>query len=61
MRERWEEQRDGRPEGRTTNRNSAAVPRALNETTQRTLAFTDAGRGLVRCQNAEDMFRRLGI
>ncbi len=35
-----------------------AIP---NETTRRTFADTDAGRNLVVCENAEDMFRKLGI
>ena len=32
-----------------------------NATTRRTFASTDAGRDLVLCKDAEDMFTRLGI
>jgi len=32
-----------------------------NETTRRTFSDTDAGRNLVICKNAEDMFKKLGI
>ena len=32
-----------------------------NATTQRTFENTDAGKDIVVCKNAEDMFRRLGI
>ena len=32
-----------------------------NATTRRTFESTDAGRELVMCKSAEDMFRRLGI
>jgi DNA-damage-inducible protein J len=32
-----------------------------NATTQRTFKNTDAGKDIVVCKNAEDMFRRLGI
>jgi DNA-damage-inducible protein J len=32
-----------------------------NETTRRTFAGTDAERDLVVCEDAEDMFRKLGI
>ena len=32
-----------------------------NETTRRTFSDTDAGRNLVVCEDAEDMFRKLGI
>ena len=32
-----------------------------NETTRRTFNDTDAGRNLVVCENAEDMFKKLGI
>ncbi len=35
-----------------------AIP---NETTRRTLADTDSGRNLVVCQDADDMFKKLGI
>ena len=35
-----------------------AIP---NETTRRTLADTDSGRNLVVCEDAEDMFKKLGI
>jgi len=35
-----------------------AIP---NETTRRTLDDTDAGRDLVLCTDADDMFRKLGI
>jgi len=35
-----------------------AIPTA---TTKRTLESTDAGRDLVICDDAEDMFRKLGI
>ncbi len=35
-----------------------AIP---NETTRRTLADTDSGRNLVVCENADDMFKKLGI
>ena len=35
-----------------------AIPTA---TTRRTFDATDAGRDLVVCKNAEDMFKRLGI
>ncbi len=32
-----------------------------NETTLRTLGDTDAGRNLIVCEDAEDMFKKLGI
>ena len=32
-----------------------------NETTRRALSDTDAGRNLVVCEDADDMFRKLGI
>jgi len=32
-----------------------------NETTRRTFSDTDAGRNLVVCEDAEDMFKKLGI
>ena len=32
-----------------------------NETTCRTFGSTDAGRGVVVCADADDMFKRLGI
>jgi DNA-damage-inducible protein J len=32
-----------------------------NPTTRKTLEDTDAGKNLVICQNAEDMFKKLGI
>ena len=32
-----------------------------NETTLETFANTDAGENIVRCENAEDMFDKLGI
>jgi len=32
-----------------------------NETTRRTFSNTDAGRNLVVCEDAEDMFKKLGI
>ena len=32
-----------------------------NATTRKTFEDTDAGRGLVVCEDAEDMFRKLGI
>ena len=35
-----------------------AIP---NRTTRRTLEATDAGRDVILCRNAEDMFRKLGI
>jgi len=35
-----------------------AVP---NQTTRRTFAATDAGRDLIVCEDADDMFRKLGI
>ena len=35
-----------------------AIP---STTTQRTFAATDAGRELVLCEDAEDMFEKLGI
>ncbi len=35
-----------------------AIP---NETTSRTFGNTDAGRDLIVCEDAEDMFRKLGI
>ncbi len=35
-----------------------AIP---NETTLRTLAGTDSGRNLVVCEDADDMFKKLGI
>jgi DNA-damage-inducible protein J len=37
---------------------SVAVP---NATTRRTFEDTDAGRDLVVCKDADDMFKRLGI
>ena len=35
-----------------------AIP---NETTRRTFADTDSGRNLVVCEDADDMFKKLGI
>ena len=35
--------------------------RIPNEVTRRTFEDTDAGRNLVECDSAEDMFARLGI
>jgi DNA-damage-inducible protein J len=35
-----------------------AIP---NETTLRTFADTDSGRNLVMCEDADDMFKKLGI
>ncbi len=35
-----------------------AIP---SETTRRTLADTDSGRNLVVCEDADDMFKKLGI
>ncbi len=35
-----------------------AIP---NETTRRTLADTDSGRNLVVCEDADNMFKKLGI
>ena len=35
-----------------------AIP---NETTRRTLADTGSGRNLVVCEDADDMFKKLGI
>lgn len=35
-----------------------AIP---NETTYRTFTNTDAGRDLIVCENADDMFKKLGI
>jgi DNA-damage-inducible protein J len=35
-----------------------AIP---NETTYRTFTNTDAGRDLLVCENADDMFKKLGI
>jgi len=35
-----------------------AIP---NKTTRRTLADTDSGRNLVVCEDADDMFKKLGI
>jgi len=35
-----------------------AIP---NETTRRTLADIDSGRNLVLCEDADDMFEKLGI
>ena len=32
-----------------------------NETTRRTFSNTDAGRNLIVCEDAEDMFKKLGI
>jgi DNA-damage-inducible protein J len=32
-----------------------------NETTRRTFSDTDAGRNLVVCEDADDMFKKLGI
>ena len=32
-----------------------------NETTRKTLEDTDAGRNLIVCKDADDMFRKLGI
>jgi len=32
-----------------------------NETTRRTFADTDSGRNLVVCEDADDMFKKLGI
>ncbi len=32
-----------------------------NKITEKTLTYTDAGKNLVRCENTEDMFRKLGI
>ena len=33
----------------------------LSPTTKRTMDATDAGRDLIVCENADDMFRKLGI
>jgi len=35
-----------------------AIP---NETTRRTLSDTDSGRNLVVCEDADDMFKKLGM
>ena len=35
-----------------------AIP---NETTRRTLTDTDSGRNLIVCEDADDMFKKLGI
>jgi len=35
--------------------------RVPNAVTQRTFTETDTGQNIVRCENAEDMFVRLGI
>jgi DNA-damage-inducible protein J len=35
--------------------------RVPNEVTRRTFEETDAGQNIVRCENAQDMFQRLGI
>lgn len=35
--------------------------RIPNDVTLETLAATDAGEGIVHCENADDMFARLGI
>jgi len=35
-----------------------AIP---NETTRRTFSDTDSGRNLVVCEDADDMFKKLGI
>ncbi len=35
--------------------------RLPNALTQRTFADTDAGENLVRCDNADDLFERLGL
>ena len=35
-----------------------AIP---NETTRRTFSDTDSGRNLVMCEDADDMFKKLGI
>lgn len=35
-----------------------AIP---NETTRRTFSATDSGKNLVVCEDADDMFRKLGI
>ena len=32
-----------------------------NKATVRTFKDTDQGKGIVRCENADDMFRKLGI
>lgn len=32
-----------------------------NETTRRTMDNTDAGRNLILCKDADDMFKKLGI
>jgi len=32
-----------------------------NETTRRTMDDTDAGRNLILCKDADDMFKKLGI
>jgi DNA-damage-inducible protein J len=32
-----------------------------NETTQKTMEDTDAGRNLILCKDADDMFKKLGI
>ena len=32
-----------------------------NKTTRRTFSNTDAGRNLIACEDAEDMFKKLGI
>jgi DNA-damage-inducible protein J len=35
--------------------------RLPNQTTRQTFADTDAGKNLVACQDAEDLFQKLGI
>jgi DNA-damage-inducible protein J len=37
---------------------NVAIP---NETTRRTFEATEAGRDVILCKNAEDMFEKLGI
>ncbi len=32
-----------------------------NKTTVKTFTDTDSGKNLIKCENAEDMFRKLGI
>ena len=56
-----EPQRHKVHEERNTERRKSAAGRALNRTTERTLDATDAGRDLVVCKDADDMFRKLGV
>ncbi|MCX6991805.1 MAG: type II toxin-antitoxin system RelB/DinJ family antitoxin [Kiritimatiellaeota bacterium] len=37
---------------------NVAIP---NETTRRTFEATEAGRDVILCKNAEDMFKKLGV